>query len=170
MLFFFYSVQGNRYHPTGDVPIQQVHIFRLNCANMMYRTNQYVNIRLKSGIFPLNDRQQYHMNWRLLRLSQWNASVVTLKVEPSTSDGIFQGVMATASHMQTHPTWSHARKRRRRISFFDCSHTFVIRVTSLRSVDLTRNVTAGEGTGQVNINPDKSTMAGWNFDRIIWPQ
>lgn len=40
-------------------------------------------------------------------------------------------------------------------------------VNSIRRVDLTRNVTAGEGTGQVNINPDKSTMAGWNFDRIM---
>lgn len=40
-------------------------------------------------------------------------------------------------------------------------------MNSLRSVDLTRNVTAGEGTGQVNVNPDKSTMAGWNFDRIV---
>lgn len=53
------------------------------------------------------------------------------------------------------------------IGFLSCSRTFVVRVNSLRSVDLTRNVTAGEGTGQVNINPDKSTMAGWNFDRII---
>lgn len=28
-------------------------------------------------------------------------------------------------------------------------------------------MTPGEGTGQVNINPDKSTMADWNFDRIM---
>lgn len=53
------------------------------------------------------------------------------------------------------------------IPFVFCSHTFVVLVNSLRTVDLTRNVTAGEGTGQVNINPDKSTMAGWNFDRIM---
>lgn len=31
------------------------------------------------------------------------------------------------------------------------SHTFFAGVSSLRTVDLTRNVTAGEGTGQVNI-------------------
>lgn len=52
-------------------------------------------------------------------------------------------------------------------SVFLFSHTFVVWVNSLRTVDLTRNMTAGEGTGQVNINPDKSTMAGWNFDRIM---
>lgn len=51
--------------------------------------------------------------------------------------------------------------------FFFCSHTFVVGVSFLRIADLTRNVTAGEGKGQVNINPDKSTMAGWNFDRIM---
>ena len=51
------------------------------------------------------------------------------------------------------------------VSFF--LHTFAVGVSSLRTVDLTHNVTVGEGTGQVNINPDKSTMAGWNFDRIM---
>lgn len=45
-------------------------------------------------------------------------------------------------------------------------HTFVVLVYSLRTVDLTRNMTEEKGTGQVNINPDRRTMAGWNFDRI----
>ena len=70
----------------------------------------------------------------------------------------------------THPTWSHALNRRWIVCVISSrfrSHTFVVWVNSLRSADLTRNVTAGEGTGQVNINPDKSTMAGWNFDRIM---
>lgn len=52
------------------------------------------------------------------------------------------------------------------MGFLFCSHTFVVWGNSLCTVDLTRNVTAGEGIGQVNINPDKSTMAAWNFDRI----
>lgn len=46
-------------------------------------------------------------------------------------------------------------------------HTFVVQLTSLRLVDLTRNGTAGEGTGQLNINPDKGTVVGWNFGRIM---
>lgn len=36
-------------------------------------------------------------------------------------------------------------------------HTFVVLVYSLRTVDLTRNMTEGKGTGQVNINPDRRT-------------
>lgn len=74
----------------------------------------------------------------------------------------------------THPSWNHAFTKMNRsgnliffLFFVFCSHTFVVWVNSLRTADLTRNVKVGEGTGQVNINPDKSTMLGWNFDRII---
>ena len=94
-------------------------------------------------------------------MSQWNSCVVTLKAEPSIADDIFQGLTDTTSNMQTHPTWSHALIRWWVVPVFwilSGLHTFVVQVNSLRSVDLTRNVTAGEGTGQVNINPDKNTM------------
>lgn len=51
--------------------------------------------------------------------------------------------------------------------YFNGFHTFVIWSSSIRTADLTRNVRAGEGTGQVNINPDKSAVTDWNFDRIM---
>lgn len=108
-------------------------------------------------------------------MSQWNASVVTLKVISSILDDTFQWMMKIISYMQlTHHGIMHLQRWIVQVIRFFCfvffvfrSHTFVVWVNSLRTADLTRNVKVGEGTGQVNINPDKSTMLGWNFDRII---
>lgn len=93
-----------------------------------------------------------------------------MKVQSSTLDDAFQGMMKTTPHMQlTQHGVMHLTEGDSFVwfEFFLCSHTFVVMVNSFRTFDLTRNVTAGEGTGQVNINPDKSTMVDWNFDRIM---
>lgn len=147
----------------------------------MYRTNQHVDWRLKSGIFSFKLEDKVD-TWKS---TAWpsSSSILMKVVENVTTKFIRCDTESWTIHfgwhlsrgdgqhiMQTHPTWTHALRRRWIVCvvwFLFCSHTFVVWVNSLRSVDLTRNVTAGEGTGQVNINPDKSTMAGWNFDRII---
>ncbi len=129
---------------------------------------QYKVNTWKSTTVPSSNSRELVFIWRLF-MSQWNASVVTESwiihfgwhLSRSDEDHVIHA---------THPTWSHALTESESFVWFDfffCSHTFVVWVNSLRTVDLTRNVTAGEETGQVNINPDKSTMAGWNFDRIM---
>lgn len=122
----------------------------------------------KSTTVPSSNSRELVFIWRLF-MSQWNASVVTESwiihfgwhLSRSDEDHVIHA---------THPTWRTCTWEWIVCVIwflFFCSHTFVVWVNSLRTVDLTRNVTAGEETGQVNINPDKSTMAGWNFDRIM---